>query len=72
MLKGHIDHKVNRAFASERRVGSFLRCVAPYHHNHRQQGTERQLNPQPYTAEYHGHRSMKFVFVKAFKFSFLF
>ena len=47
MLKGYIDQKVNRAFASERRVGSFLRCVAPYHHNHRQQGTERQLNPQP-------------------------
>ena len=56
MLKGYIDQKVNRAFASERRVGSSLRRVAPYYHNHRQRGTERQLNPQPYTAEYHGHK----------------
>ena len=54
--KGYIDQKVNRAFASECRVGSSLLHVAPYYHNHRQQGTERQLNPQPYTAEYHGHK----------------
>ena len=56
MLKGYIDQKVNRAFASECRVGSSSRHVVPYYHNHRQWGTERQLNPQPYTAEYHGHK----------------
>jgi len=56
MLIGYIDQKVNRAFASERRVGCSLRRVVPYYHNHRQRGTERQLNPQPYTAEYHGHK----------------
>jgi len=56
MLIGYIDQKVNRAFASERRVGCTLRRVVPYYHNHRQRGTERQLDPQPYTAEYHGHK----------------
>ena len=49
MLIGYIDQKVNRAFASERRV-------VPYYHNHHQRGTERQLDPQPYTAEYHEHK----------------
>ena len=56
MLQGYIDQKVNRVFGSECHVGSSLRRVAPYYHNHRQRGTERQLDPQPYTAEYHGHK----------------
>ena len=43
----YIDQKVNGAFASERRVGSSLRRVAPYYHKHRQRGAERQLNPGP-------------------------
>lgn len=54
-MKGYIDQKVNRVFVSERRAGSSLRRVAPYYHNHRQRGNE-QLIPQPYTAEYHGHK----------------
>jgi len=56
MLKGYVNQKVDRAFASERRIGCSLRRVVPYYHNHRQRGTERQLNPQPYTAEYHGRK----------------
>ena len=72
MLKGYIDQKVNRAFASKRRVGSSLCRVAPYYHNHRQRGTELKLNHQPYTAEYHGHRSTKIEFVKALNCHFCF
>ena len=33
-----------------------LSRVAPLYHYHRQTGTERQINPHPYTAEYHGHK----------------
>ena len=56
MFIGYIGQIVNRAFASERRVGSSLCRVVPYYHNHHQRGTERKLIPQPYTAEYHGHK----------------
>ena len=56
MMKGYIDQKVNRSFASESRIGKSLARVAPYYHHHRQRGTERQLNPQPYTADYHGYK----------------
>ena len=56
MMKGYLDMKAERIFASERRVRESLSRVAPIYHNHRQRGTVRQINPLPYTAEYHGHK----------------
>ena len=48
--------QVQGTFASECRVRESLSWVAPIYHHHRQRGAERQINPQPYTAEYHGHK----------------
>jgi len=56
MIKGYLDMKARGTFASERRVRESLSRVAPLYHYHRQRGTERQINPHPYTAEYHGHK----------------
>lgn len=56
MMKGYLDMKAKGTFASERRVGESLSRVAPLYHNQRQRGAERQINPHPYTAEYHGHK----------------
>jgi len=55
-MKGYLDMKAKGTFASERRVRESLSRVAPLYHYHRQRGTERQINPHPYTAEYHGHK----------------
>ena len=55
-MKGYIGQKVNRSFASESCIGKSLARIAPYYHDHRQRGTEQQLNPQPYTADYRGHK----------------
>lgn len=55
MMKGYIDQKVNRLFTSESHISKSLACVARYYH-HRERGTKRQLNPQPYTADHHGHK----------------
>lgn len=54
-MKGYIDQKVNRLFTSESHISKSLACVARYYH-HRERGTKRQLNPQPYTADHHGHK----------------
>ena len=55
-MKGYLDKKAQGTFASERRVRESLSRVAPVYHHHRQRGIDRQINPHPYTAEYHGHK----------------
>lgn len=47
--------QAQRTFASEGRIRKSLSRVASLYHQ-RQRGAERQINPQPYTAEYHGHK----------------
>ena len=48
--------QAQRTFASEGRIRKSLSRVAPLYHHQRPRGAERQINPQPYTAEYHGHK----------------
>lgn len=56
MMKGYLDMQTQGTFASEHRVRESLSRVAPIYHHRRQRGAERLINPQPYTAEYHGHK----------------
>ena len=55
-MKGYLDMQAQRTFASEGRIRKSLSRVAPLYHHQRPRGAERQINPQPYTAEYHGHK----------------
>lgn len=55
-MKGYLDVQTQGSFASERRVRESLSRVAPIYHQRRQRGAERLINPQSYTAQYHGHK----------------
>ena len=41
---------------AEERVGASLARVAPDHHQYRQNRTQLQTNPVPYSADYFGHK----------------
>ena len=56
LMNGYLDMQTQRTFASEGRIRKSLSRVAPLYHHQRQRRAERQINPQPYMAEYHGHK----------------
>ena len=55
-MKGYLESQVGETIASQHRIGKSLQRVNPDYHQQRQQHTERQTNPIPYHADYHGHK----------------
>lgn len=54
MVKGYL--KAQGINVGELRVGASLARVSPAFHHQRQNRTERQTNPIPYSADYFGHK----------------
>ena len=55
-MKGYLESQVGETIASQHRIGKSLQRVNPDYHQQRLQHTERQTNPIPYHADYHGHK----------------
>ena len=55
-MKGYLESQVGETIASQHCIGMSLQRVNPDYHQQRLQHTERQTNPIPYHADYHGHK----------------
>lgn len=55
-MRGYLESTAGHHVASEKRIGQSLKRVAPQHHVRRHERTANLRNPQPYHAEYFGHK----------------